>query len=134
MQGFRIPALTTRRAETDVELRDGQSFVIGGLMNNLSQNDRASIPILGDVPIIGYLFKSRAERKERTELIVIITPRLIQPLNAEPPLPIQPQQFLPPRSGKDTGPSDGSPVANDAAGQAGAPAKAPTICLDVWCR
>ena len=98
MSGFRIPALTTRRAETDVELRDGQSFAIGGLLNNMSQNDRAAIPLLGDLPIIGYLFKSRAERKERTELVVIITPHLVQPLSAgtPAPLPVMPQQFLPP--------------------------------------
>jgi pilus assembly protein CpaC len=98
MAGFRIPALTTRRAETDVELRDGQSFAIGGLLNNMSQTDRSAIPGLGDLPIIGYLFKSKAERKERTELVVIITPHLVQPLNAgqAPPLPVMPQQFLPP--------------------------------------
>ena len=98
LSGFRVPALTTRRAETDVELRDGQSFAIGGLLNNLSQTDRSAIPLLGDVPIIGYLFKSKAERKERTELVVIITPHLVQPLNAGQtvPLPAMPQQFLPP--------------------------------------
>jgi pilus assembly protein CpaC len=97
LQGFRIPALTTRRAETDVELRDGQSFAIGGLMNNLAQTDRAAIPVLSELPIVGNLFKSKAERKERTELVVIVTPRLVQPLNSEPPLPTQPDQFLPPR-------------------------------------
>jgi pilus assembly protein CpaC len=98
MQGFRIPALTTRRAETDVELRDGQSFAIGGLLNNMTQNDRAAIPILGDIPIIGYLFKSKAEQKERTELVVMITPRLVRPLapGEVPPLPTDPQEFLPP--------------------------------------
>lgn len=98
MQGFRIPALLTRRAETDVELRDGQSFAIGGLLNNVSQTDRAAVPILGDIPIVGHLFKSRAERKERTELVVIITPRLVQPLNAGSvaPLPTDPEEFLPP--------------------------------------
>jgi len=107
LSGFRIPALTTRRAETDVELRDGQSFAIGGLLNNLSQTDRSAIPLLGDVPIIGYLFKSKAERKERTELVVIITPHLVQPLNAGQPLPLpaMPQQFLPPAGAKgDTAP------------------------------
>jgi pilus assembly protein CpaC len=64
----------------------------------MSQTDRASIPLLGDLPIIGYLFKSKAERKERTELVVIITPHLVQPLNAgqAPPMPTLPQQFLPP--------------------------------------
>jgi pilus assembly protein CpaC len=98
LSGFRVPALTTRRAETDVELRDGQSFAIGGLLNNLSQTDRAAIPVLGDLPIIGNLFKSKAERKERTELVVIITPHLVQPLSAGAavPLPTMPQQFLPP--------------------------------------
>jgi len=98
LAGFRIPALTTRRAETDVELRDGQSFAIGGLLDNISQTDRAAIPVLGDLPVIGYLFKSKAERKERTELVVIITPHLVQPLSAGSPLPLPvlPQQFLPP--------------------------------------
>jgi len=98
LSGFRIPALTTRRAETDVELRDGQSFAIGGLLDNISQTDRAAIPVLGDLPVIGYLFKSKAERKERTELVVIITPHLVQPLSAGTPLPLPvlPQQFLPP--------------------------------------
>jgi pilus assembly protein CpaC len=98
LAGFRIPALTTRRAETDVELRDGQSFAIGGLLDNISQTDRATIPVLGDLPIIGYLFKSKAERKERTELVVIITPHLVQPLNAgaPPPLPVMPEPFLTP--------------------------------------
>jgi pilus assembly protein CpaC len=96
LQGFRIPALVTRRAETEVELLDGQSFAIGGLLNNLAQEDRAKIPILGDLPIIGALFNSRAERKERTELVVLITPRLVAPLNAAdvPPLPTIPERFL----------------------------------------
>lgn len=87
--GFRIPALITRRAETDVELRDGQSFAIAGLLNNISQNDQASVPILSAIPIIGALFKSRAERAEETELMVLITPRLVQPLEPDevPPLP-----------------------------------------------
>jgi len=97
LEGFRIPALITRRAETDVELRDGQSFAIAGLLNNLSQDDSAAIPILGSLPIIGHLFKSRAERAERTELMVLITPRLVRPLNPDevPPLPTQLNKFLP---------------------------------------
>lgn len=87
--GFRIPALITRRAETDVELRDGQSFAIAGLLNNISQNDQAEVPVLSAIPIIGPLFKSRAERAEETELMVLITPRLVQPLEPDevPPLP-----------------------------------------------
>ena len=89
LNGFRIPALTTRRAETDVELRDGQSFAIAGLLDNVSQDDTAGIPILSKLPIIGYLFKSKAERKEETELMVLITPRLVRPLNPDevPALP-----------------------------------------------
>ena len=97
--GFRIPALTTRRAETDIELRDGQSFAIAGLINNTSQNDNAAIPVLSSLPIVGPLFKSKAERKERTELLVLVTPRLVRPLNPDdvPALPTMPGQFLPPQ-------------------------------------
>ena len=97
LQGFRIPALTTRRAETEVELRDGQSFAIAGLINNQAQTDVAALPILGQLPIIGNLFKSKADRKERTELLVIVTPRLVRPLNPDevPPLPTLPGRFLP---------------------------------------
>ena len=96
LSGFRIPALLTRRAETDVELRDGQSFAIAGLMNNMSQNDNQAIPILSKLPIIGNLFKSRADRTEQTELMVLVTPRLVRPLDPDevPPLPTQPEKFL----------------------------------------
>ena len=97
LSGFRIPSLITRRADTDVELRDGQSFAIAGLLNNLSQDDTAAVPILGSLPIIGPLFRSKAERAERTELMVLITPRLVHPLNPDqvPPLPNQLKKFLP---------------------------------------
>jgi len=97
LEGFRIPAVTARRAETEVELRDGQSFAIAGLINNETQNDTASLPILSQIPIIGALFKSNADRKERTELLVIVTPRLVRPLNPDevPPLPTLPGRFLP---------------------------------------
>jgi len=97
LAGFRIPSLITRRADTDVELRDGQSFAIAGLLNNLSQDDTAAVPILSSLPIIGPLFKSKAERAERTELMVLITPRLVRPLNPDevPPLPNQMKKFLP---------------------------------------
>jgi pilus assembly protein CpaC len=103
LEGFRIPALTVRRAETEVELRDGQSFAIAGLIDNQSQTDTAAVPILSQLPIIGRLFKSQAERQERTELLVLITPRLVRPLDPDevPPLPTLPGQFLP--SGDDIG-------------------------------
>ena len=98
LSGFRVPALTTRRASTDVELRDGQSFAIAGLLENISQDDKSAIPVLSKLPIIGALFKSKAERQERTELLVLITPRLVRPLNPDevPPLPTMPGRFLPP--------------------------------------
>ena len=113
LQGFRIPALITRRAETDVELRDGQSFAIAGLLNNITQNDGANVPFLSKIPIIGYLFKSKADRKERTELMVLVTPHLVRPMNPDevPALPTQPEKFLPapdapaakPRTGRQVG-------------------------------
>jgi pilus assembly protein CpaC len=98
LEGFRIPSLQTRRAETEVELRDGQSFAVAGLIDNTAQLDQAAIPLLSQVPIIGHLFKSRADRKERTELLVLITPRLVRALNPDevPPLPTLPTRFLPP--------------------------------------
>jgi pilus assembly protein CpaC len=101
LAGFRIPALTTRYAETDVELRDGQSFAIAGLLNNVGQNDQAAIPILSQIPIIGSIFKSKAKRTEQTELLVLITPRLVRPLNPDevPPLPTTVGTGAPPATG-----------------------------------
>jgi pilus assembly protein CpaC len=95
--GFRIPALTTRRAQTDVELRDGQSFAIAGLLDNQSQDDTSGIPLLSKLPIVGYLFRSKAERSQQTELMVLITPRLVRPLNPDevPPLPTRFKSFVP---------------------------------------
>ena len=97
LSGFRIPALSVRRAETDVELRDGQSFVVAGLLDNLTQENGAEIPVLSKLPVIGNLFKSKSDSTERTELMVLITPRLVQPLDPDevPPLPTRPRRFLP---------------------------------------
>ena len=88
--GFRVPALISRWAETDVELRDGQSFAIAGLLHNTAQEDGSKVPILGSIPIIGNLFKSKSERKEQTELMVLITPQLVRPLDPDevPALPV----------------------------------------------
>ena len=77
MGGFRIPALTTRRTETELELRDGQTFAIAGLMNNTMTQTLSKVPGIGDIPILGYLFKSKAARKEQTELVVMITPQIL---------------------------------------------------------
>jgi pilus assembly protein CpaC len=109
LAGFRIPALSTRRAETDVELRDGQSFAIAGLMNNISQTDRQAIPVLSRLPIIGNLFKSKAERAEQTELMVLITPRLVRALDPDevPLLPTRPQDFIDPAGDEGRPPQPG---------------------------
>lgn len=101
LSGFRIPSLSTRRVETDVELRDGQSFAIAGLLNNLAQDEIDAIPGLARIPIIGRLFQSKSTRTERTELLVLITPRLVRPLEPDevPELPVRPSRFLPPAEG-----------------------------------
>jgi pilus assembly protein CpaC len=78
LEGFRIPALSTRRTETEIELRDGQTFAIAGLMNNTLTSTMGKIPGIGDIPIIGYLFRSRAYQKNQTELVVMITPTIIR--------------------------------------------------------
>jgi pilus assembly protein CpaC len=99
LEGFRIPALITRRAETDVELRDGQSFAIAGLLSNTSQEVASGIPVLSKLPIIGYLFRSKASNAEQTELMVLVTPRLVRPLDPDevPALPVNPGEFLQPQ-------------------------------------
>ena len=78
IDGFRVPALSTRRTETEVELRDGQTFAIAGLMNNTLTNSMSKIPGIGDIPILGLLFKSKAHQKNQTELVVMITPSIIK--------------------------------------------------------
>jgi pilus assembly protein CpaC len=89
ISGFRVPALTTRYAETEIELRDGQSFAIAGLMDNIGQEDKSYIPILSKIPVLGPIFRAKAHRTERTELMVLITPRLVRPFDPDevPPLP-----------------------------------------------
>src|SRR4051812_6192725 len=78
LSGFRVPALSTRRTETEVELADGQTFAIAGLMNNTVTDTMRKIPGIGDVPILGWLFKSKAMAKNQTELVVMITPHIIR--------------------------------------------------------
>jgi pilus assembly protein CpaC len=82
LNGFQVPALTTRRTETTVELGSGQSFMIAGLMSANSQNLIDKAPGVGDVPILGNLFRSRQFRKGETELVIVVTPYLVNPVNA----------------------------------------------------
>jgi len=79
IQGTRVPGTTNRRAETVVELRSGQSMMIGGLLMNTSNNSNTRTPLLGDLPILGALFRSKQWQREETELVVIITPYLVKP-------------------------------------------------------
>ena len=78
ISGFRVPGLSTRRTETEVELQDGQTFAIAGLMNNTVSSTMSKIPGIGDIPVLGYLFRSRAYQKQQTELVVMITPQIVR--------------------------------------------------------
>jgi pilus assembly protein CpaC len=81
VNGFEIPALTSRSAETTVELGSGQSFMIAGLLNNSQSSSVDKFPGLGDVPILGQLFKSNGWKKNETELVIIVTPYLVKPVS-----------------------------------------------------
>lgn len=87
LAGFQIPSLLTRRAETQVELRPGQHLAIAGLLDNTTKTNISRIPFLSDIPILGELFRSRDIRQARTELLVIVSPRLVQPSDAPIPVP-----------------------------------------------
>ncbi|HEY2905712.1 MAG TPA: pilus assembly protein N-terminal domain-containing protein [Vicinamibacterales bacterium] len=97
LQGFRIPALSTRRAETELELMNGQTFAMAGLLDNTVTNTMQKIPGIGDIPILGQLFKSHVSQKEKTELVVMITPEIL-PRNSPgltTEVPRTPEQYLP---------------------------------------
>jgi pilus assembly protein CpaC len=83
LNGFIVPAITTRRASTVVELRDGQSFAIAGLIRSAVRERLSKYPVLGDVPILGTLFRSSEFQKSETELIILVTPRLVKPIDGE---------------------------------------------------
>lgn len=80
-QGFVVPAITTRRAATTIELADGQSFAIGGLLRDNVRESVKKVPFLGEVPILGALFRSSSFQKSETELVIIVTPHLVKPLD-----------------------------------------------------
>src|SRR5215813_6124785 len=94
ISGFTVPALSTRRAETEFELQDGQSFVIAGLIDNRVTNIANKIPGLGDIPILGNLFKSKNFQKSKGELMVLCTVRKISPEMKAPAGPANPVPFL----------------------------------------
>jgi pilus assembly protein CpaC len=83
LNNFVVPALTTRRAETTVELGSGQSFMIAGLLQNSNSNSIEKAPFLGDIPILGALFRSTKFRRDETELVIIVTPYLVRPVSSQ---------------------------------------------------
>jgi pilus assembly protein CpaC len=82
LSGFRIPGLKVRRARTMLELRDGQSFALAGLIQSDFSDTVRAIPLLGQIPIIGALFRSSAYNRQETELVIIVTPRIVRPMSA----------------------------------------------------
>jgi pilus assembly protein CpaC len=130
LAGYSIPALITRRVETELELQNGQTFAIAGLLSSSVSSTLSKVPGIGDIPILGQLFKSRSANKSRTELVVMVTPEIL-PNNSRgvtPDTPRMQEQFLPslperrsfpvpppafvaPRSGADAGPAAPAPAA-----------------------
>ena len=100
ISGFNVPGLTVRRVQTEVELGEGQSFAIGGLLDNNETKTFEKIPFLGDIPILGKFFQSIQKTRNNTELIVIVTPEFVDPIPVGAPLPQlnYPDKFLPPNS------------------------------------
>lgn len=94
--GVSVPALTVRRASTTVELRDGQSFVIGGLLQNNGQNQLEQMPWLGSVPVLGTLFSSKSYQRNETDLAIIVTPRIVRPARPGDPIKAPTDDTRPP--------------------------------------
>jgi pilus assembly protein CpaC len=126
-EGFVIPALRTRRARTGIELRDGQSFALAGLLDNSETRNLSKVPVLGDVPILGNLFKSTQFQKQETELVFIVTADLVKPVDRDDlpalrgidglkngsPLGIEPKgEGISGTSGFSTGSGNATPAAN----------------------
>src|SRR5438270_4019376 len=95
IQGFTVPAISTRRTETEIELKDGQSFGIAGLLDNRAQVQLSKVPGIGDIPVLGQLFRSRSINRSNTELVVIVTPHVIDPVRAVAAVPPLPKSVTP---------------------------------------
>jgi pilus assembly protein CpaC len=97
LSGFTVPAISTRRAETEIELKDGQSFGIAGLLDRRATTQLSKVPGIGDIPVLGQLFRSRSINKTNTELLVFVTPRIVDPVHVDTPIaaaPTVPVPFL----------------------------------------
>jgi pilus assembly protein CpaC len=95
LSGFTVPAISTRRAETEIELKDGQSFGIAGLLDHRATTQLSKIPGIGDIPILGQLFRSRSINKNNTELLVFVTPHIVDPVHATTAPPANPKLSVP---------------------------------------
>jgi len=97
ISGFTVPGISVRNVNTEVELAEGQSFAIGGLLDNRETETFEKIPFIGDVPILGKFFQSKTKNRSNTELMVIVTPQIVRPIPAGQPLPLPnfPVPFLP---------------------------------------
>jgi pilus assembly protein CpaC len=116
IEGFRVPAISTRRTQTEVELQDGQTFAIAGLMNNTLTSQMSKIPGIGDIPILGYLFRSKAAQKNQTELVVMITPTILRrgTTGVSPKLPDLVEPYLAPPARTQPSPAPWNPGAPSA--------------------
>ena len=95
ISGFSIPAISARRAETEIELKDGQSFGMAGLMDHRTQALLNKVPGIGDVPILGQLFRSHSINRSNTELLVLVTPHIVDPVHTEIAAPAAVQPPIP---------------------------------------
>jgi pilus assembly protein CpaC len=113
IQGFLIPAISTRKAETEVDLHENESFAIAGLIDNRVTKTVSKVPGFGDLPILGHLFSSKSTEKTNTELIVLVTPTFVKPFapGQTPALPQMPEDFIGvPPAGQTSTPPAGSPA------------------------
>ena len=111
ISGFVLPAIATRHAETTVELRNGQSFGIAGLLDKRTTVQYSKVPGIGDLPILGLLFKSKSVSKTNSELIVIVTPTIVDPASEQvvtPQVPTGPSAPLDPKHFDSKIPSGGN--------------------------
>src|ERR1035437_195872 len=95
ISGYTIPAISTRRAETEIELKDGQSFGIAGLLDRRATTILSKVPGIGDIPVLGQLFRSKSINKNNTELLVFVTPPIVDPVHVDTTDPVQPKLAVP---------------------------------------
>jgi pilus assembly protein CpaC len=114
ISGFNVPAITTRKVKTEVELNDGATFMIGGLIDNRESETFEKIPFIGDIPILGKFFTSKAKNRTNTELMVLVTPEIVAPTEAgeTPPMVKYPVNFLPSNSNSPMNQPDAKTTAN----------------------